>query len=124
LWQEKMHLERLNIQVIVVTCEPVTLPLAETEVLFPYFFDEKMLLYENYCMFHAGFWDLWGPRTWWSYLSLLFKGRKMIRSKGDIRQRGGDVLIDPSGKVRFHHVGDGPADRPDPETIFKLVENT
>ena len=41
--------------------------------------------------------------------------------KADIMQRGGDVLIDPNGIVRMHHVGKGPADRPGVEMILKIV---
>lgn len=109
---------------IVITFESVAVSITGTGVLFPCYFDKDRVLYQKYGMYNAGFWDLWGPRTWWAYLCLLLKGRKMVKSKGDIQQRGGDVLVDPSGKVRFHHIGDGPADRPDLETIFKLVENT
>ncbi|HSH13152.1 MAG TPA: SelL-related redox protein, partial [Desulfurivibrionaceae bacterium] len=38
-----------------------------------------------------------------------------------IHQRGGDVLIDPNGMVRLHHIGKGPADRPRVEDILRLV---
>ncbi|MDX1815674.1 MAG: SelL-related redox protein, partial [Thermodesulfobacteriota bacterium] len=58
------------------------------------------------------FWDIWGPRTWWVYLKEIVKGKKLEKSDGDIYQRGGDVLIDPGGTVRLHHVGVGPGDRP------------
>jgi hypothetical protein len=67
------------------------------------------------------FWDVWGPRTWWVYGKELLKGEKLHKAEGDVMQRGGDVLIDPNGIVRLHHVGEGPADRPAVETILALV---
>lgn len=89
---------------------------------FPYYYDADRQLYGYFGMLKASFWDLWGPRTLLAYLQLLQKGWKMLPSAGDIHQRGGDVLIDPGGRVRFHHIGSGPADRPDIERIFRVVE--
>lgn len=90
---------------------------------FPYYVDEEKKLYKYYGLFKAGFWDLWGVRTWVTYVHLLLKGWKIVKSTSDIYQRGGDVLIDPHGVIRLHHIGRGPADRPDPALICKLVED-
>ena len=75
-------------------------------------------------MFSASFWDVWGAKTWWVYLKEIAKGQKLRKSTGDILQRGGDVLIDPTGIVRLHHVGRGPADRPAVETILRGIGNS
>ena len=74
-------------------------------------------------MFSAGFWDLWGPRTWLAYLKLLAKGETLMKSEGDVEQRGGDVLIDPAGIIRLHHIGSGPGDRPAIEPVLEMVKN-
>lgn len=113
-------MSQLNIQVAVITSEPVRM---DSPVNFSYYFDAQKKLYNHYGMNKAGFWDLWGVKTWLIYLRLLIKGLKMEKSHGDIHQRGGDILIDPRGKVVYHHVAGGPADRTDPETIFSKVEN-
>lgn len=55
------------------------------------------------------------------YLREMIKGKKLIKSEGDIYQRGGDVLIDPTGIVRLHHIGEGPADRPTVEMIMHKI---
>jgi len=94
---------------------------AETGLDWPLLIDADRTLYQGYDMLSAGFWDVWGPSTWWVYAKELFKGQKLHKSEGDVMQRGGDVLIDPDGIVRLHHVGEGPADRPGVETILKLV---
>jgi hypothetical protein len=123
LWQQKAEFERLNIKVMIITFEPIKPPaISEETTGFPYYVDEERKLYSYFGLYNAGFWDLWGPRTWITYLRLLLKGRKIVKSESDIYQRGGDVLIDPHGVVRFHHVGSGPADRPDPAVICKLVK--
>jgi len=126
LWQQKTDLEKMDIKVIVITFEPlnsVNFPVEEAAINFPYYVDKERHLYRYYGILKARFWDLWGPRTWLIYLRLLLKGRKILKSQGDIDQRGGDVLIDPLGMVRYHHIGTGPGHRPDPAIICKFVEN-
>ena len=88
-----------------------------------YFLDLEKSLYHHYGMFSAGFWDLWGPRSLLAYLKLLAKGRKLRKSEGDVQQRGGDVLIDPAGIIRLHHIGSGPGDRPDISFILEMIKN-
>jgi hypothetical protein len=75
----------------------------------------------DYGMLTASFWDVWGFKTWLVYFKELLKGNKPMKSEGDIYQRGGDVIIDPEGVVRLHHIGEGPADRPSVEQILTVV---
>jgi len=75
-------------------------------------------------MLNASFMDVWGPKTWLAYFRELLKGNLPARSAGDVSQRGGDVLIDPKGLIRLHHVGTGPADRPSVEKILGIIEKT
>jgi hypothetical protein len=106
-------------KVMVITFEE---PSAAEIPGFSYYCDRDRQLYRYFGILRAGFWDLWGPRTLLVYLHLLLKGRKILPSAADIHQRGGNVLIDPGGWVRFHHIGSGPADRPDLERIFRVIE--
>lgn len=124
MWQREKELKKLNVKVLVITFEPLRSyanPVAEEAMNFPYYVDEQRQLYRHYGILNAGFWDLWGPRTWLTYLRLLLKGRKILKSQSDIQQRGGDVLIDPNGIVHYHYIGTGPADRPNPALISKMV---
>jgi peroxiredoxin len=93
----------------------------DTGLTWPLLIDRDRQTYSAYGMLTASFWDIWGPSTWLVYGRELFKGRKLEKSEDDIYQRGGDVLIDPSGIVRLHHVGNGPADRPEAEQIFRII---
>jgi hypothetical protein len=51
----------------------------------------------------------------------MLRGHLPKKSSGEIHQRDGDVLIDPQGIARLHHVGAGPADRPPVETISRAI---
>ena len=66
--------------------------------------DQTRELYRAYGMLTATFWEIWGPGTWWAYMKAMARGRFPIKSEGDVSQRGGDVLIDPSGVGRMHHI--------------------
>ena len=93
----------------------------ETGLSWPLLIDQNKKLYQAYGMLTAGLLDIWGPRTLWLYLREILHGHFPQKSAGDVRQRGGDVLIDPAGQVRLHHIGRGPADRPPVETILGAV---
>ena len=85
----------------------------ETKLDWPLLVDEDRSLYEAYGMGNGSRWDVWGPSTWWAYLKEALRGRRPAPSTGgDPNQLGGNVLLDPEGLVRLHHVGRGPADRP------------
>ena len=118
------ELKEKGVEVVVVTFEAgfVAQSYVEDENLqWPLLVDETRDVYHAYDMLSAGFWDIWGPSTWWAYIRGVFGGHKLKASEGDVSQRGGDVLIDPDGVVRLHHVGDGPADRPTIEAIRRLL---
>jgi hypothetical protein len=93
----------------------------DTSLTWPLLVDDTRETYRNYGMFSASFWDIWGPKTWSAYLRYIVKGEKLIKSEEDIYQRGGNVLIGPSGIVHLHHIGVGPADRPTVEALLNNI---
>jgi len=124
LWERKDKLEDLGVSIMIVTFESMPSVSAyswESGITWPVILDERLHLYKRYKMYRAGFWDLWGPSTWWAYLKQLLKGNLPQRASGDIHQRGGDVLIDDKGIIQLHHVGKGPADRPSVASILEVV---
>ncbi len=125
--QKKKELEELKIKVVIVSFEAGFLAkayLEDTGLRWPLLIDANREVYQAYDMLQAGFWDIWGPKTWWAYLKEIARGHPLLKSEGDISQRGGDSLIDPGGIVRFHHVGQGPADRPPVELILSIVSSS
>ena len=88
--------------------------------------DESRALYTAYRMGRGSWWNIFGPKSWWIYAKLLLKGRRIQHHRhdqGDYDQLGGDILIDPEGVVRLHHVGAGPADRPSVTSILHVARN-
>ena len=94
---------------------------AETSLNWPLLVDENRESYRYYDMLDASFLDLWSPKSGLVYMKELLKGQKIHRPTNDILQRGGDLLIDPEGMVRLHHVGSGPADRPTVEMLLRRI---
>lgn len=92
-----------------------------TNLIWPLLLDTERKLYRAYEMERGGFWSIFGPASWWGYLKLLFRGRKIKKPTDDVRQLGGDVLIDPEGEVRLHFVSKKPVDRPLISTILDLI---
>ena len=122
--EQQTELDRLNVAVAVVTFElgPVAERYVQDHKLdWPLLVDESRALYAAYGMHRGHWWDVFGPAAWWVYFKLLLRGRRLRRTSGDVTQLGGDVLIDPRGIVRLHHVGRGPADRPPVETILAAI---
>ncbi len=93
----------------------------ETGLHWPLLIDESRDLYRAYGMERGRAWNVFGPRSLWVYLKLIFRGRRPRAASADPWQLGGDVLVDPQGTVRLHHIGSGPADRPEVETILNIV---
>lgn len=123
--QRKDRLESDNIEVVVVTFEQEEHALnyrQETGLDWPLVVDSSRELYRYYGMEKAGFWDIWGLATWRVYLREVLRGSRPRPANDDISQRGGDVLINPEGMVRMHHIAKGPADRSDVDDILKIVE--
>jgi len=116
---------RRNVIIVIVTFDNDFFArgyVEETSLDWPLLIDESRETYANYGMLKASFLDIWGPKSWRAYLKEVLKGRLPKMSHGDIFQRGGDLLIDPDGIVRLHHVVAGPADRPDVATILNNID--
>ncbi len=110
--------------VVVVTFQPGPIDLAyvrQTSLTWPLLIDADRSLYTVYGMERGRWWNLVGPAAMWAYTKLMLRGRMPRAPSGDPKQLGGDVLIDPKGIVRLHHVGNGPADRPSIATLLDAV---
>jgi hypothetical protein len=124
LRDKEKEFNRLGVKIVVVTFANDFMARSyvdDTRLAWPLLIDENRDVYRNYGMLSASFWDIWGPKTWLAYARELLKGNHLVKSEDDIYQRGGDVLMDPEGIVRLHHIGTGPADRPTPESIIRSI---
>lgn len=108
----------------VVTFDATPMALAylrQTRLPWPLLIDGERTLYKAYGMERGDWWNIYGPPAIWVYLKLMVRGRRLYRPGSDFHQLGGDVLIDPAGIVRLHHVGSGPADRPAVRTLLEAA---
>jgi len=127
LQEKEQFLDDLGVKTAVVTFEAGFMARAyveDTGLKWPLLVDEDRALYHGYGMLSAGIRELIGPATLWLYLKEALRGRLPKKSTGDVSQRGGDVLIDPGGTVRLHYIGRTPADRPEVESILKIVQES
>jgi hypothetical protein len=118
------QIERLGLEIVVVTFEAPERAeeyVRETALRWPLLIDRRRVLYSAYGMGRGRWSAIWGPATWWAYVQLIGRGHRLRRPTGDIRQLGGDVLVDPMGRVALHHVGESPADRPAVAALFERV---
>jgi hypothetical protein len=125
LREQEDELNRREARVAVITFENDFFArqyVTETALAWPLLIDADRALYRGYGMLTASFWDVWGPKSWWVYLKALARGQWPKPAHDDVYQRGGDVLVDPTGIVRLHHVGEGPADRPPVATLLRIIQ--
>ena len=124
--QRNEELESLGLQVLVVTFENESVARAyarDTDLPWPLLVDPTRSLYQAFAMDHGRWTKILGLSSWWAYARLLLGGRRLRRATGDVRQLGGDVLIDPTGTVRIHHIGRGPSDRPEVNSLLDVVRS-
>jgi AhpC/TSA antioxidant enzyme len=59
------------------------------------------------------------PRVWRRYGSLIARGRRPSAPvQDDLLQLGGDVLVDPGGRVEWVYRSAGPEDRPSVDALL------
>lgn len=125
--QRQSELDELGVDVAVVTFELNVVAenyLQQSRLRWPFLVDSDRQLYHGYGMYRGRWWDLAGPAATMVYFRLFAKGRTRKKTTGDVKQLGGDVVVDPDGIVRFHYVGNGPADRPDIDAMLAVIRAT
>ena len=93
----------------------------QTQLSWPILLDPERSQYQAYLMQRSHWLNIIRPSSIAKYLWLLFRGRRLQESGSDYLQLGGDVLIDPAGIVRYHHICRDPHDRPSVEMLLNEV---
>ena len=88
----------------------------------PVLIDADREVYGALGMGRASWWTLLKPSTLWKYFRMWRLGTKPQEVGIDVRQLGGDLLIDPDGRTRLVHVSEGPHDRPSPARLLAVVQ--
>jgi len=124
LQQHQEELEKLGARIYIVTFDSEEVAKAyveRNELQWPLLIDEGRVMYSEYGIGKASWWTILNPLTLWKYVVLTIKGVKPQKMGSDVKQLGGDVLIDPEGVVRMQHVSEGPHDRPNVDSILALM---
>lgn len=124
LQQRQVEIDRLGLRVALVTFETpqrAEIYVEETGLAWPMLIDESRSLYEVFGMDPGSFRAIWSPKNWGAYLRIIAQGRLPKRPRNDVNQLGGNVLIDPAGRVRVHHVSRSPPDRPSIDSLLEVV---
>ena len=83
--------------------------------------DPERDVYRAYGLVRGSWLQVFGLRTFWSYLNLLRRGRRYHFQRSDLRQLGGDFVIDSQGKVLYEYRSQQPEDRPDVKDLLKVL---
>ena len=124
LRHQQQRLDELKIQAKIVAFDNDFMAksyAAEMHLEWPLLLDRDRKLYAAYGMSKGSWWAIYNPVSVVRYIWLILSGTKPGKPGEDWRQMGGDVLIDPSGIVRLHHVSSDPHDRPSVAQLLKTV---
>lgn len=125
LRQQKSLIEEKQLRVTVVTFDSGELArsyVQDTKLDWPLVLDTDQSLYRAYGLGRGNWWQLYGLPSIVKYLGLIVGGHRPGKPGKDWQQLGGDVLIDPDGNVRVHHISTSPHDRPSIESLMNIIQ--
>ncbi len=93
----------------------------DLRIPFPLLSDPARSAYQAYGLRKGSFWTIFGPKTVWTYVKLMARGRLFRGIQADPFQLGGDFVIDGEGSVRFAHRSEDPTDRPSADRLLEAV---
>jgi peroxiredoxin len=86
--------------------------------------DEAREAYRAYGFGRASWLRMLTPRTLAPYIRHAFMTRGLPSggTNQDKQQMGGDVVVDPAGRIALAHASDDPADRPTADAILAAID--
>jgi hypothetical protein len=119
--------QALGCEVVAVSFEPWPLlqEFARREELpFPVLSDPERKAYQAFGLREGSAHRIFGLATTWTYLRGLFQGQWPRWPSANIRQLGGDILIDARGQVALLHRSQSPADRPTVDILLEVIRKS
>ena len=86
--------------------------------------DEDRVVYRAYGLGRGSVWKVWGPKTWWAYLKLIARGRRLQRPVDDTFQLGGDFVVGRDGRLLYGFRSADPDDRPAVDDLIAAVRRS
>ena len=88
---------------------------------FPLLSDQERDSYRAYGLQRGSLRQIFSFQTVLTYVKLLSKGRSYQFRRSDLRQLGGDFIIDPEGVIRYQYRSAAPHDRPSVEELLSSI---
>ena len=93
----------------------------QLQLPFPILSDPQREAYRAYGLATATVFSLLAPGTVWTYIKLLARGNRHHFRESDMRQMGGDFVVDEDGLVAYEFRGASPHQRPAISELLAVV---
>ena len=126
LQQRYDEIKALKGEVVAISFEPMGRLRKEVEDLrlpFPVLSDPSLASYRSYGLARGSLFAVYNPKAVWEFLRLLLKGRGVGGPHGDLRQLGGDFVIDGEGILRFVHPSTQSQERPRMDQLLQVLRS-
>ena len=94
----------------------------QLQLPFPLLSDQEMDTYRAYGLQRGNLRQIFSLQTVLIYVKLLAKGHLYHFRRSDLRQLGGDFIIDPEGVIRYQYRSAAPHDRPSVDELMRVVK--
>lgn len=127
--QQYEKILRLGAEVLVVTfsaAQRIAQYLEAHDWPFPVVADPEFKAYRAFELQKGTWWQVAGPRAIVGYLKLMLRGRLPGKhTKGDdVKQLGGDFVLDASGRLLYLYRSQESTDRPGAEELLGVLRET
>jgi hypothetical protein len=120
LCQRQAEFESRNTDVLLITFSSAGYAKVWSQEVcprFPLLMDGDRALYRLYGL-ERSLTGPWSPRAFWRALELMRAGQRWQGIRGDVTEQGGDIVVDPTGLVRYSYVSRDPSDRPSVDDLL------
>lgn len=88
---------------------------------FPLLSDQERDSYRAYGLQRGSLRQIFSLQTILTYVKLLAKGRMYHFRRSDLRQLGGDFIVDPAGVIQYQYASAAPHDRPSVDELIERI---
>ena len=123
--QHNAEIQARNAVVVAVSFEPrdrVFQLARQVRITFHLLSDPERDIYRAYGLTRGRLLQLISPGTVLAYVKLLARRRWYHFRRSDLRQMGGDFVIDADGVVRYQHRSAAPHDRPSVQELMDVID--